>query len=139
MNNTYEKPVVLANEELAEGVYAASGAGSDCYTVTAYIHQRPETGRETYAIQVNAVHAATHHSTAQELVLYFNMPVTYVASQGSYKSGSGTSELHVSYTYHNNNTENIGLGDVYVTCSDYTGLSVTGAQLICNMTCAQHG
>lgn len=25
---SYEKPVILANEELAEGVYAASGAGS---------------------------------------------------------------------------------------------------------------
>ena len=27
--NTYEKPIVLANEELAEGIYTASGAEGD--------------------------------------------------------------------------------------------------------------
>ncbi len=138
MNKNYEKPIVMANEELAEGVYAASGSGSDCYTVTTSIHQTPELGNETYCIQVNATHAATHHSTAQELVLYFNMAVTYVSSNGTLVSGDGTTELHISYSYHNNNSEYIGLGDVYVQCEDATGLTVTGAQLICNMTCAQH-
>ena len=44
----YVKPVVLVNEELAEGVYAASG--SDCYTVTTNIHQRPETGTRPAAL-----------------------------------------------------------------------------------------
>ena len=31
----YESPVILRTEELAEGVYLASG----CYTASAYIHQ----------------------------------------------------------------------------------------------------
>ena len=33
----YKKPVVVGCDDVAEGVYAASG----CYTVTTNIHQRP--------------------------------------------------------------------------------------------------
>ena len=35
----YEKPVVMINEELAEGVYAASGA--TCYLVNSFGCQNP--------------------------------------------------------------------------------------------------
>lgn len=35
----YSKPMVIVDQGLAEGVYAASGTG--CYTVTAKIHQTP--------------------------------------------------------------------------------------------------
>ena len=139
----YVKPIVLANEELAEGVYAASGDagnGGDCYTVTAYIHQTPELGREDYRIQVNGVHAAVgHHSTGQELILYFNQPVNYQFCNGAEAtlvSGDGTSELRLAYSYHNNENDNIGLGDVVVTSGD--GLAVSGAVLKCNYTCGQH-
>lgn len=135
---TYERPIVLVNEELAEGVYAASGAGSDCYTVTAYIHQTPETGRGDFRIQVDAKHAAGdgHHSGQQTLVLYFNQNVTYKGSNGTLAGGDGTSSISINYTYHNNGNDNIGLGDVIVE-SD-AGLSVTGAQVICNHDCGQH-
>ena len=40
----YMKPVLFTSDELAEGVYLASGDGSGCYTTTAYIHQTPQTG-----------------------------------------------------------------------------------------------
>ena len=40
----YKKPVVVGCDDVAEGVYAASG----CYTVTTNIHQRPEFGRGDY-------------------------------------------------------------------------------------------
>lgn len=134
----YEKPVVLANEEIAEGVYAASGAGADCYTVSAYIHQTPETGRGDFRIQVDAQHAAGdgHHSGEQVLVLYFNQAVTYKGSNGALSGGDGTASISITYNYHNNAYDNIGLGDVIVE-SD-AGLSVTGAQLICNHNCGQH-
>jgi len=134
----YVQPIVLAAEEMAEGVYAASGTGDDCYTVSAYIHQRPETGREDYRIQVDAVHAADdgHHSGVQTLHLYFNQPVDYVSSNGTGASGSGSMELVITYSYHNNGNDNIGLGDVVVTSKD--GLEVTGAMLECNHDCGQH-
>ena len=138
--DNYEKPAVLANEDLAEGVYTASGddADEDCYSVSAYIHQRPETGRGDFRIQVNGVHAAGngHHSGAQLLVLYFNQPVEYVSSNGSLSGGDGSSSISIDYSYHNNAYDNIGLGDVVVT-SD-AGLEVTWAALYCNYDCGQH-
>lgn len=141
MANTYKKPVVLMNEELAEGVYAASGSpegtgGADCYSVTTNIHQRPETGRGDYRIQVNAQHLTSHHGTAQTLVLYFNQPVTYSSSNGKLASGNNTNTLSIDYTYHNNGVDNIGLGDVVVVSN--AGLSITGAKVICNKKCDQH-
>ncbi|MCD8346967.1 MAG: hypothetical protein LUD16_03240 [Lachnospiraceae bacterium] len=130
MDKMYRRPVVLANEEISEGVYTASGNGTGCYSVSAYITQTPETGRETYVIQVNAKHDADHTSSSQTLVLSFNQAVTYVSSGGSLKSGDGTSTLYIDYTYWNNASDNIGLGDVYVSAGD--GLVITGYSLICN-------
>ncbi len=135
----YEKPVILANVDLAEGVYAASGAGAggDCYTVTAYITQTPQIGNERYTIHVDGFHnTTTHHSSGQVLVLSFNMPVTYSSSNGSLSGGDGTAELRISYLYHSNSVDNIGLGDVYVSAGE--GLAVTGARLECNYSCDQH-
>lgn len=138
----YVKPVVLSNDELAEGVYAASGAGGgDCYVVTPYIHQRPEEGSGDYRIQVNCMHQAVdgHHSTAQVLVIYFNQPVQFVGVNGAdgvLAGGDGTSALTINYSLHNNAYENFGLGDVIV--NSEAGLTVTGAVLRCNYTCDQH-
>lgn len=121
----YERPVVEIDAGMAEGVYAASGAG--CYTVTARIHQTPEVGREDYRIQVDAVHNADHTNNAQTLTLSFNQDVTYVSSQGTLASGQTGRVLVINYTYHNNEHENIGLGDVVVK-SD-AGLAITGASM----------
>lgn len=137
----YERPIVLVNEELAEGVYAASGAaggGSDCYTVTARIHQAPETSRGDYRIQVEGRHAAGdgHHSGEQVLTLSFNQAVEYVSSNGSLQNGNNTAAIEITYNYHNNANDNIGLGDVVVKAD--AGLAVTGAVLSCNYDCGQH-
>lgn len=141
----YEKPVLVHNDEAFEGVYAASGAvaGANCYKVTAYIHQRPETGRETFVIQVNADHEAIdghHNSGDQILTLSFNKPVYYVSSQGSLSGGDGTASINITYNcYHNNGVDHIGLGDVQVKSADGAdGLDVTGAVLTCNYHCSQH-
>jgi len=135
----YERPVVLATEETAEGVYAASG--DDCYTVSAYIHQRPETGRGDYRIQVNGSHAAVdgHHSGEQRLILTFNQPVVYVGSNGSLSSpgeGEESYTIEITYNYHNNAIDEIGLGDVIVT--SMPGLADPSAVLTCNYDCGQH-
>lgn len=105
----YMKPVLLTSDELAEGVYLASGDGSGCYTTTAYIHQTPQTGRGDYRIQVNAVHNADHTKEAQQLNISFNQPVTYVSGGRGCTSGDGTSSLCVSLGYHQNPNDNIGL------------------------------
>lgn len=131
----YEKPVVLANEDLSEGVYAASG--SDCFVVTAYIHQRPQLGRGDYRIQMNATHdssSASHHGTEQILTVIFNLPVTYVSSNGSLISGDGTTTIKIRYNYHvNAGPEGVGLGDLVVQAEQ--GLEVVSTDLYCNRTC----
>lgn len=120
----YEKPIAIANDELMQGVYAASG----CYYPKAYIHQRPETGRGDYRIQVSARHNATHTCSMQVLTLVFNQPVVYVSSNGvAMGAGSGTS-IKIKYEYWNNEQDNIGLGDVIVTSEP--GLSIVSVSLV---------
>ena len=131
----YTKPLVLMNEELSEGVYAASG---DCYTVTYNMHQKPEVDRGDYRIQINGSHNAVddHHSGEQVLIITFNQPVTYSWSNGILVSGDGTNTLRIKFNYHNNGRDSIGLGDLVVV-SD-SGLTVTGVVLTCNYNCGQH-
>ncbi len=122
MNN---KPMILTNEDMAEGIYAASGDG--CYTTTAYIHQKPETGRGDYRIQVDAKHHADHTKDVQWLHISFNKPVVYVscnANGAQLESGNGSTTLVIRMTYHQNPTDNIGFGDLIVTAD--AGLAITG-------------
>jgi hypothetical protein len=131
----YSKPVVLVNEDMAEGVYAASG----CYTVEANITQSPEVGRGTYVIHASARHAASHHSGIQTLTLTFNQVVTFVKCSASHDSvsGSGSASLVITYSYHNNGGDYIGLGDIEVIAD--AGLAIMGADLDCNQDCGDAG
>lgn len=119
----YTKPVVTVNDNLSEGVYMASG----CYTASAKITQTPEPGRDTYCVHVEGEHHADHTREAQTLTLTFNQPVTYSSSKGTLAGADTGTMLVINYGYHQNPTDNIGLGDVYVT-SD-AGLAVTGVSI----------
>ena len=121
----YAKPVVTVDNGLAEGVYAASGAG--CYVATAYIHQTPETGRGDYRIQVNGKHDSDHTKEKQVLTISFNQNVTYVTGGAGLISGNGTPTLKVRLGYHQNPNDNIGFGDLYVTSE--AGLAITGVSI----------
>lgn len=120
---TYSKPVVTIDIGLTEGVYAASG----CYTASAYIQQKPETGRGDYRIQVNGQHDSDHTKEAQTLTISFNQNVTYVSGGAGLISGNGTATLIIKLSYHQNSNDNIGFGDLVVT-SD-TGLAITGVSI----------
>lgn len=134
----YEKPIVLVNEELAEGVYAASG---DCYTVSADIVQRPELGKDTYTVQMDGVHGAHdgHHSSERVIKVEFNQVVSHVCSNAACVSGSGTNTLYLTYvqdngSYHNNACENLGLGNLEVTAGE--GLCINRVSCTyCNGSC----
>lgn len=126
----YEKPEVeKINFDFKNQVVANSGSGVDngCYTVNAYIHQTPEVGRDEYRIQANGQHNADHTCEHQVLTISFNIPVTYVSSNGTIRSGDGTPTLVIDYYYHNNPTDNIGLGDIVVKAG--VGLAITGIVL----------
>ena len=119
----YNKPMIFGTNDLAEGVYAASG----CYTATANIHQKPETGRGDYRIQVNGKHDADHTKETQWLHITFNMPVKYSSSQGTLERGDNTNTLVIRYNYHQNPTDNIGLGDLVVIADQ--GLAITAVSI----------
>lgn len=121
----YEKPIVKINEELSEGVYAASGAG--CYTVTAYITQIPQIGRGDYRIQLNAIHNAEHTNNAQTLTIRFNQSVKYVSSNGELGYGNNTNVLVINFGYWQNGYDNIGLGELVVTADE--GLEIISVSL----------
>ena len=121
----YAKPVVTVDNGLAEGVYAASGAG--CYTASANIHQTPQTGRGDYRIQVDGKHSSDHTKEKQVLTISFNQNVTYVSGGAGLISGNGTPTLKVKLSYHQNPNDNIGFGDLCVT-SD-AGLAITGVSI----------
>ena len=126
--SNYSKPMISIDNGMAESVYAASGAASTgCYTAKAYIHQTPQTGRGDYRIQVDGVHSADHSNEAQILTISFNQNVTYQSSQGTLISGNGTNTLKISYNYHQNPNDSIGLGDLVVTAD--TGLAFTGVSI----------
>jgi len=71
--NNYEKPVVMVNEELAEGVYAASGAVSTCWK---YNSSQTEGGGDgVYRnVKVHLYHDSSegHGKEAISAVVYFN-------------------------------------------------------------------
>ena len=118
----YSKPTILVNDEYSEGVYAASG----CYTVTASIRQDNQIGRTDYRIQLDGKHDSDHKRDAQTLTVSFNMPVKYESSSGSPQVREGTT-IVVKYNYHQNPTDNIGLGDLVVSAEQ--GLQITSISL----------
>ena len=119
----YSKPTILVNDEYNEGVYASSG----CYTVTASIRQDNQTGRTDYRIQVNGKHDSDHTRDAQTLTVSFNMPVEYKTSSGILQGASVGTTIVVKYNYHQNPTDNIGLGDLVVSAEQ--GLQITSISL----------
>lgn len=73
----YEKPVVMINEELAEGVYAASGVpGGDCWDITVSpTNQDYVDGYRPF--RVNATHKSVKHiSGATVVTIVFNYTLT---------------------------------------------------------------
>lgn len=119
----YKKPMIIVNDELSEGVYAASG----CYTVRTSVRQDQQEGRTDYRIQVDGVHKADHTNNKQTLTISFNMPVEYKFSNGTLIGLSTGTTLAIEYAYTQNRTDNIGLGDLVVSADQ--GLEVTSVTL----------
>lgn len=84
----YVSPVIIANEELSEGVYAASGS-ADCWTVDAYSVQEYNGSHQVF--EVHCVHSNTveHISSASTVVLTFNYPIVDAYSEFEDTSFSG--------------------------------------------------
>lgn len=74
MMKAYVKPMILANDELAEGVYAASG---DCWTVTR-VTSTQEWDGSNHVFEIGCSHSqeAVHISTVQRFKLVFSQTIT---------------------------------------------------------------
>ena len=96
-----------------------TGGGSSCYTCSAKINQRPETGRDDFRIQINAQHHGDHTCDQQILTVVFNSPATFIScSNGRLNAANNTTHIQVKLSYHNNQNDNIGMGDFIVKSSN---------------------
>lgn len=81
----YEKPIVTLNEEIAEGVYAASG---DCWSISTVMQQDWTGTHRIFKIICQHSTGVEHISTASTVVLTFNHPLTSAYPENSAFSSS---------------------------------------------------
>jgi len=79
----YEKPVVMINEELAEGVYAASGVRgtSDCWDYHIYEVQTWDGSAKVFEVKITHHTGLEHISSATTLGVTFSSPLTEARSE----------------------------------------------------------
>ena len=136
---TYEKPVVLANEELAEGVYAASGAvsGGTCWTIVEDKDAAQEWNGSHHVFQMKITHsdAVEHISMQSTSVITFNNTVTDAYSEGNCAASvTGDKTVTVVRTLHANayQSGDVATYKVWVKSSDEAttrGLAILGATI----------
>ncbi len=113
MMKNYEKPTILKDENLSEGVYMASG-GSGCLTTTCSLEQHLNGNQ--YRFRVRIQHHANHTNNYQTTTIVFSVPVTCISAQEYAVSGSGSSTLTITRNRFMNGNDNADY-DVYVTAA----------------------
>lgn len=89
MKKNYVKPMILANDELAEGIYLASGDG-DCWTISVSKDQADAgNGASTFRIQANHSTNLQHISSKTTMVISFNQTISSAVFEGFSASVSG--------------------------------------------------
>lgn len=109
----YEKPVLLVNEELAEGVYAASGSG--CWSVGVSFTSHAD----KCEVEINGTHtnsSAAPHTANLQVIITFNKQLT---------TGSNIVTLNENVGTANPTESKIWNITVYAADGDNQGLSIT--------------
>lgn len=86
---SYAKPVVLANDEVAEGVYAGSGKEPNCWTVDPVSVQDWNGWGHEFEIRCKHSADVEHISAATTVTLTFSAPLIQATAQGYECSFSG--------------------------------------------------
>ncbi|MCM1056189.1 MAG: hypothetical protein NC517_01060 [Firmicutes bacterium] len=128
----YEKPIVLANEDVAEGVYAASGAAeetsSDCWKVDVTMDQQDAGGYSTYRVKAKHSDGVTHISSKTVVTVVFNGSVSAAEFEGSAEVSGNTvtltRESHANAYYSGDNYDS--LLKIWP-----KGLAVTSSGIVC--------
>lgn len=131
----YQKPMVIADDVLAESVYMASGDG-DCWTISVSKDQADAGGYSTFRIQANHATNLQHISKATTIVVQFNQPITSAIYEGFTVSVSGNTltgyreSLADSYLSGDNFNSLLKVW----TSGDCKTLECTGATISCTKT-----
>lgn len=82
----YVKPMVVANDGLAEGVYMASGEvwGGDCWTVEAKSVQKWNGSHQIYEVHAKHDTTAEHISGCTIVTLDFSTPIVDASSESGF-------------------------------------------------------
>lgn len=102
MKRSFEKPEMKIMKETSEGVFAASGAGSGCWSISVYSTQA-ETNWHTFRVDLR--HAADHSSSATTVTLTFSAAIQSATAQGYPCSISGNT-VTVTRSLHANGNDN---------------------------------
>ncbi|MBR0430248.1 MAG: hypothetical protein IJK17_09235 [Lachnospiraceae bacterium] len=106
MMKTYEKPVVIENEDLAEGVFAASGdsgSSSDCWSVTAESVQDWSGSHNVYEVHATHSKGVEHITSNVVYTLTFpNATITDAYSEGPNTVSFTTNTVTVTRDLHAN-------------------------------------
>lgn len=136
----YEKPVAVINNELSEGVYAASGANAsagNCWSVTPYSVQDWNGSHHVFEIHCTHSNSVEHISSASTVTLTFSNTVIDAFSE--FSSSYGGNSVTIVRTLHANAYKS---GDsvtykVWVRSTDEAStkaLACTGASISCTKT-----
>lgn len=92
----YEKPMVMVNEELAEGVYAASGTGN-----VRFVYQYTEAdGTHIYRVYVDNTTGST--SDVQTITGNFGVDMNITEKEAGSATSSGSGSVELEYSRHMN-------------------------------------
>lgn len=133
--NNYQKPAVVLNEGLAEGVFAASGE-PECWTVNPVSVQDWDGARHVFEIRCVHSNTVKHISSATTVTLTFNNTVKYAYAEAGHQTTYSGNTVQVVRELHANAYQS---GDtmtykVFVESSDEAmtkALACTGATIKC--------
>lgn len=137
----YERPVVMINEELAEGVYAASGASvvsaEGCWVLdyVSPVHQENTIYTNNgVQVQISITHTnPENHLSSAKVTINFNQTITSILEDSAVTLATfegSTVYVTTDLTTYNAGPENKTY-NITVQCDSPSTLSVTGKSIEC--------
>ncbi len=133
----YESPVILDNEELAEGVYATGSGGSlisgVCFNHTLTCTYKGNSGHNV--ITIVGSHRGTHQTDSQLLELTFDQLVTFEKTKdGGVLEGTQTgNKICIRYNKHYTEDDaTVSFGEIWVNAGQGVILQSVRCNIICD-------
>lgn len=129
----YIKPIVIADDVLAESIYMASGDG-DCWSITVHKDQDDAGGYATFRVQANHANNLQHLSKATTIVLQFNQPVVNAIYEGFIVTVSGNTVTGCRESLADSYLSGDNFNSLFKvwTSGDCKALQCTGATISCS-------